>query len=1123
MFLLICIDSRTPLTPLLNTAKHSFCLLLSCFYLVAQVSWGQGIFDLASPEFHKPISNSDGNARVTTFSQDDSGLIWLGTEKGLFYFDGYRYRAASFVNESGRQLPKAWITDITIDKQGILWLASYQEGLLRLDPENKTYIQHTHQADEKLSISSNRIARILPDSNGSLWLATDDGLNQFNLASQQFKRYPHPTHKKYAELANRTRELVLDRNNRLLVGSWNGIHYFDVNSKTFTPIFDRSDVHLNNKIVRKIIEDDQGRLWIGTYDDGLYVAQGDQNLKRLESDQRINDILQVDENNIWTTSLEQGISVYDTQSFERIQLYRHDPYNPASPSANYSRGLLLDKAGQVWVGTTDFGANRVDLDNRFSRTIFPSSSDPRQLSFKDVYSIAQLKNGKIWFGSSGNGIDVFDPKLGKIRSHRAEPGVPGKLQSNFITRITEHSQDGVWIGTAGNGLFHYDPKSNYFNHYMLPEDAAVNSVVYIIEDAEGNLVLSSGSSYFKFNLDTKHFENIEFAAENQLKINNVMAGSPNGDVWVASFNELAYLPSGENKLISVPLDNIKTSKPFRIQGINIYPDGEMILVTKDAIYRTEDVTTYAEGELKFELLADHNSQIENLFRRPNGDYWGATAFYDARHKQVFPLSKADGIYNRSQFLSSAIQTQSGALLFGGGFGVTVIRPEHFRKWDYQPSIVVTEIRLDGELYADSHQALSIPSTVSGFSIEYAALDYTAPGELKYQQRLLGYDEQWVNVSADDRKATYTNLAPGDYQLQVRATNRSGVWSNKQLTIPLTLEASWYQTWWAKLVLFLLIGIVIWLLFQWRLQQINVKRKQLASLVKQRTQELETSIRELHETQDQLVASQKNAALGRLVSGMAHELNTPMGVVKTGFSLVKEQARFAIEERSSSPLDMGLIKRKLNHLDKSCELVESNIEKMIALISNFKLVNADQDNPRPQRFMVMPMLEELLVPLRDKLKQAKVEVFITGEQNVYLNSLQGSLRHCLNEIIENALRHGFCKDLLSNDRRYIEIRVSRVSIEDKSQQISHWVVIRIRDNGEGIAAHLLENIFDPFVAAQANDTGLGLHIVYNTINLQMKGDISISSEDGTCIEIRLPSFHFDTQAVPKDVVQEPSRD
>ena len=1083
-----------------------------------------GIFDLASPEFHKTINNRDGNARITTFAQDQQGLIWVGTETGLYYYDGYNYQAADFINSEHTALPKAWVTDIAIDRAGTIWVSSYQEGLLKLDPLLKRYKQYKNDPASSQSISANRVAKILPDDNRGLWLATDNGLNYLDIENEVFSQHQHPTQQAQSKLANRTREILINKKGELLIGSWDGIHQYDPSENSYRRVSGSDSNLLANKIVRKIVEDSQGRLWIGTYDDGLYTLSSRGELQRLESDQRINDILQVNGQHIWTTSLEQGISVYDIDSLKRIQIYRHDPYNPASPSANYSRGLLLDQAGQIWIAITDFGANRVDPNNQFSRTLFPSSQDASKLSFKDVYSIAQLQDGSIWFGSSGNGIDVFDPDTGRSHSYRANSDVKGALQSNFITRIMEHSNGDIWIGSAGNGLFRFDKSSEVFEQFSLGESSAVDTISHIIEDGNGDLILGTGSSYIKLDVNNQKFIDIEFPENQSSKVGNVMTSGPDGSVWVASFNEIAVLRKGRTQLEQVPLSIPKgVDNNFRIQGLNIYPDGELVLVSSNAILKAESVQTNQDGALELDLLARHQSPIETLFRMNNGDYWGATAFYDASQKKVIALSQADGVYNRSQFLSSAIQSSDGTLLFGGGFGVTVVRPDYYRPWNFKPSIITTEVKLDGNILHGDARNLTIPAGYSSFSIGYAALDYTSPAELKYMQKLEGYDDDWVEVSSKDRKATYTNLAAGDYSLQLRASNRSGAWSDKQLTINISILPAWYETLVFKLLASLSLIALIWLAFQLRLKQINAKRQQLSLLVKQRTQELETSLQELRETQDQLVASQKNAALGRLVSGMAHELNTPMGVVKTGFSLVKEQAKFAIEERASMPISHDVISRKLKHLEKSCELVESNVEKMINLISNFKLVNADQDNPRPQRFMVMPMLEELLIPLKDKLKQAKVEAFITGEQHVFLNSLQGSLRHCLNELIENALRHGFEKTPSISGPRFIEIRVSQLPCAHENSRISHWVKLRIRDNGKGIDDQLIGNIFDPFVAKQAQDTGLGLHIVYNTITLQMRGEISIANEDGACIEIKLPSYHFNTESLPELDSYEPSND
>jgi len=1096
------------------------------------------IFDIAEPYFEQVFGSKGGDSRIQTMAQDHDGLIWVGTEHGVYQFDGYEYNKADFYNSNGRPLPNAWITSIKFQSANIVWIGTFQEGLLRLDLPERRYSQFKHKPQNSNSLSSDRISDILIDDlNQSIWLATDNGLNHFNPSSGVFDRYFHSSPSISDNLlGDRTRVLHRDKSNNIWVGSWNGVHIFEPITGSFIPRYNASaGLSLSGYIIRTIHEDSLGNFWFGSYNNGLYRATSKTFLRRLETDDRINAITQVNDDEIWTSSLEMGIASYNINDGKLKNLYRHDPINPATPPADYSHTILLGRSGQVWIGTADFGVTRVNIKNGFSRMLVPSSIDNKHLSAKDVYSIVERDNGEIWIGTSGNGVDVFDPQKGRIRNYHAAENSHHGLSSNFIFSLIQTRDGTTWLGSSGQGLFKYIDESDSFEQYTLSDTEAANTVIHITEEADGNLLLSSGSSYGRFNVSKQLFTNIDFPNISDTKLVHFMAASNNSGVWVASFKQLMYLPPGANKLIQMPLPaEIAADASYRIKGLSSTANDKVLLVSDKFVFKIHNA---GKAKPRYELLASHNLEIESLFEVPNGDYWGATAFYSHTQDKIIPLGKADGIHNRSQLLGSAVQTTSGTLIFGGNFGATVIRPENYQPWDFSPTIIVRDVHINGELHRGSLNHLHLQADVSVFSVKFAALDFRAPEELKYAYKLMGYDHDWVSSNAKDRTATYTNLPPGRYSLAVKATNHGGNWSEKQLTISITIMPSWYQTWWFRLLLLSLLVLSIYALIHLRLFQINNKRRLLLKLVKLRTKELETSLEKLQKTQGQLVSSQKNAALGRLVSGMAHELNTPVSVVKTGFSLIKEQTLDIVngvyKEQEQSTQNIQQMNKALDRLESSSSLVDRNIEKMINLIASFKLVSADQNNPRPQRFMLMSYVEEIVIPLKDKLKAQDIEVFITGDKNLCINSYQGSFRQVITELIENAIKHAFqarpleAPDELTLKRsnsKFIEINiktkstseladtqpkrhVSRMYAGDQLENLDGQIIeVQVRDNGIGMEESFISTIFDPFVAGEAANVGLGMHIVYNIVCIQMHGNVVCKStpETGSCFSVDIPS-------------------
>jgi diguanylate cyclase (GGDEF)-like protein len=193
------------------------------------------------------------------------------------------------------------------------------------------------------------------------------------------------------------------------------------------------------------------------------------------------------------------------------------------------------------------------------------------------------------------------------------------------------------------------------------------------------------------------------------------------------------------------------------------------------------------------------------------------------------------------------------MLFGGVGGMTVVRPERLSSWTFQPQVAITDIRIGGKPVPAgllNSGAVSGPLTVSpmanSIAVEFSALDYSAPERNRYAYRLDGFDPGWVESDAVHRLASYTNLPPGNYTLQLRGSNRDGAWSLRTLSVPIQVLPAWYQTVTFRIAVVLAALALVGILVQARTLYLRRNQRDLERQVVERTAELRESQRQLEQ-------------------------------------------------------------------------------------------------------------------------------------------------------------------------------------------------------------------------------------------------------------------------------------
>ena len=265
-------------------------------------------------------------------------------------------------------------------------------------------------------------------------------------------------------------------------------------------------------------------------------------------------------------------------------------------------------------------------------------------------------------------------------------------------------------------------------------------------------------------------------------------------------------------------------------------------------------------------------------------------------------------------------------------------------------------------------------------------------------------------------------------------------------------------------------------------------------LKESNQELLSTLEKLHEFQGQLVETEKMASLGDMVAGIAHEVNTPIGLGVTASSLLSDklnEIKVAFEDKT---LKSSQLKKFLTDGVENVSIIFRNLERAAKLISSFKKVAVDQSNAESSTFNVHDLLEEILLTLSAKLVSSNVTVSLICPEELNIRSKSGPINQILINLILNSIYHAF-----------EEVGHGKITIN--VMNLSDQLHINYSDDGQGIDNAMKAKIFDPFTTTKrgSGGSGLGMHLVYNLVTQALDGHIVLDNEPehGVSFDITFP--------------------
>ena len=800
---------------------------------------------------------------VASLAQDADGLIWIGTEEGLIRYDGYRFHRSVHDAADPHSLAGGYIASLYVDADGFLWVGTGSDGISRYDIKRERFDNFRHDAADPGSIGDGMIWSIVADAGGT-WAAGNSGLDYLPKGAKAWRHYRHDEHDASSLADDRVHNLLIDKSGKLWVGTAAGLQRLRADLKGFDSIAE-GDHAAQERDIRALFQAADGKIWFGTRKLGAaWIAPGETSPHWLKVDANdaqalphgwVRAINQPGNDEIWIGSYGGGLAIVDAATGRVKKRLHHDPSVASSIGLDGIGAMLHDRAGQLWLGTWGGGLQRYNPLNRAIRVLRHSPIRPENLSQAEVDSVFEQDDNTILVGTDANGIDIVDRIRGVVGGFRPHGGQKGALADAAIFGIGRTADGALWAGTKQAGAMRLAPDSSTWEEFGVEQGLPAIGVSKVTITNKGELWVGTDSGVAHWNPDTDRFETFNGTDGQPMRAHVYsLEEDHEGRIWAGTDSGLWLREPGAPVMLAIharpgqgQTDGLSSDD---IAGLLVDRQGRLWVSTAQGLDRLksrEGAVAHFEhisATLGHPGMALGDAPMEDK----EGRIWTDSFVIDLAHKRFYSLSKADGMEIGTNWDNSFAKTHDGLLLYGGTQGLAVIDPEKFHPWNYEPPVVPTELKIDGlhATLSTLQNGLTLDAEQRDFSIEFAALDYTAPNKLRYAYRLDGYDRDWIETDAEHRSVSYGNLWPGNYTLTVRGSNRNGDWSPHELKLAIKVLPAFWQTGWFAIVALCLAGLLAYGIYRWRVAQLYIQAENLRRQVAERTEELLAKNKELEQ-------------------------------------------------------------------------------------------------------------------------------------------------------------------------------------------------------------------------------------------------------------------------------------
>jgi signal transduction histidine kinase/ligand-binding sensor domain-containing protein/CheY-like chemotaxis protein len=1022
---------------------------------------------------------------VTGVAQDRDGFLWVATRKGLARFDGLVFWTVGVVD--GIDLSTLRLTGVATDDDGSVWIGTYGMGLLRLRDG------HLRQYGPEQGVPDAIVWELTRDRLGRLWVATSGGARY--LSGDAWQSLPLPSH-----IAQESANTVFrDRRGHIWIGT-STLGALRVDGREIE-MFGQAE-GLPVARVFSFAEDGNGVIWAAT-PQGL--ARLDDKTRRFVAFEPLSGVgthhLRIDhEGALWIATSGEGLWRYRGQTLERFA-------QREGVTSDFVLSVFEDREGSVWVGTVSGGLNRL---SRVRRQLLDTRTGLPPFQVTTVY---QDPRGTFWAGTLGGGLVQIDGE--HIRRHTTANGLP----SDRITSVAT-AGDGaahLWVGTDGAGAFRL--RNGRLVEHLTPD--VVGRTVRVIEHG-GDRTYFGGQGLLV--RDRQGAERRWTRAEG-LGADEVRALylDLRDRLWIGTYGGGLSRLDPDGTLTSWGLAEGLTN--LFVTAIHVDASEAVWVGTHGGgLFRLAGGTLSnvsesqgLEDSVVFDIMEDH---AERLWLMMNAgvrvlSLADAHAVADGR-QETLPstlVGASEGV--RGIDGTDGNQPQSwlaadGRLWLASTAGLIIIDPADVGDADLPPTPLIDVVTVN----ARPVDLGSLDDSLAGrnIDIDFSAAQLRNAAHVRYQYRLVGFDEAW-STPRDARRASFTNLRPGTYRFEVRSQASGSGPFGRAATLSFTIAPHLFETpWFLGLVLVALAGAGV-AVHRVRIVRMQRREAHLQQLVDTRTAALRHEMAERERADEErrvlderMQQAHRLESLGVLAGGIAHDFNNLLvGVLG----------------------EAGLALTTLPH-DSPTRLHLQRIEH--AALRAGELTSQMLAFSGRSRFVSVPI--DLAEIVRDTARLLSTvlgrQVALETDFPVTLPAILGDpsqIRQVVMNLLTNASdaigdRPG--RILVAAGVQVLDAAMARASEAEAEGPLAPgpYIWLTVEDDGVGMGPETLARIFEPFFTTKFTGRGLGLAAVQGIIRSH-GGRIHVRSgrDAGTVFSILLPASTHRSATRPADEVHD----
>lgn len=1029
--------------------------------------------------------------------QDREGFIWVGTKNGLNRYDGRRFKVFSVNVDNPWSLSHDFVSALW--EHGDFLLAGTNGGGLNIfHKKTQRFFRLPDKPPGGGALETPAVMRVAVDAVGNIWLLSwetylEGKLYRIQMPEGFWKRFAERGQPDWTGVSiQKISDKHLDR--FYMMRSGKRLYYYiyggelmevDVHTGSQKPLVkSRSDG------VSGMGEDAEGRLWLA-YKNELSIYDGTQ-WASLSTDFPIQFLHHLSADNLLLIHTKPtGLLCFDLN--KPITRLRRDEAVFVINNV-FVHNAIFDQSGNVWFGTNGHGLYRANPRLTRFRIFFAGRS---------VYSRPfATSDGVFGYFDDSHGMTFSQPdsRHALVVSRSRLPGIGS--HGRYIK-----GSDGVhWLLLIENfvstKLLRLAPDGSSYKIFLIPEIELRPGNIAI--DAQGAIWIGLNGRFYRFNPETEQFTTFDYRTVLPFGHEvRAFAQTPDGKWWIGTSNGLVEAKTeGNGFRFSLWKNNPTDVNSLRNDDIScILPDPEdpylLWIGTKGGGLNRLDVRS---GQF-FHLTTKNglpNDVVYGIVPDDEGFLWMSTNKGLVRYHPATGVLKHftedDGL-QADEFNTWAYgKSPAGELIFGGVNGMNVFDPKAFADNPVLPKVYFTALKINNRevLPGDSTGLLRyaigftdkirLPFHQNSITLEFAALEYTAPSKNQFRYYLEGAEPEWAHESSEP-SAQYLNLAPGTYTFKVKACNNDGLWSDSPASLRVVVLPPWYRSWWAYALYCCMVLSLIFGYVRFRLRQLRLEQK-LA--MKHREAE---RIREL----DQFKT--------KLYTNITHEFRTPLTVIlgtseqlAVGRGSTGDGEEEVCFPKSKFQQQIGLIKRNgRNLLDLVNQLLDLAKAENNQLHTN--MVQGD----------LLQYVRYITESFHSLANHANILLRVESRSPaIVMDYDPEKIRQILSNLIANALKFTASGG---------EVRVS-LNLDERPD---NHVLLQVTDTGSGIPEKDQPHVFDRFyqvdnAATQAGGSGIGLSLAKELVKL-LGGDIQVESVygKGSTFSVVLPVNHTGEQA------------